>query len=63
MSIPMVAGTMVNVGTEAFVISFVGHGSPSTMGFLKGIFTLDMVTIAGFLSILNVSSVVVIHSI
>ena len=59
----MVAGSMVNVGTEPFVVGFVGHGSPSTMWFLKGVFTLDMVTIAVFLRILHVSSVMVIHSV
>ena len=63
MPIHIIAGTVVNIGTEPFVIGFVGHGSPCTVGLLEGIFTLDMVAITLLLSVLHVPSVMVIHCI
>ena len=63
MSVSMVTRSTVNIGTEAVVISNIGHGSPSTIRLLEGVFSLDIFTITLLRSLLHIPSVVVVDSI
>ena len=59
----MVTGSTVNVSMEAAVISNIGHSSPGTIGFLEGVFSLDIITITLLRSLLHIPCVMVIHSV
>ena len=62
-SMGVVTGSAVDVGTETVVVRNVGHVSPATIRFTEGVVSLDVFTITVLRSLFHISSVVIIDSI
>ena len=56
-------GSAVDISPEAIVVSDVGNSSPGTIGLEKGVLTLDSVAITMLRCHLDVTGVVVVHSV